>query len=206
MSIAFEPARWRCLPPFRPYQEFLDRLAHQGAWPHVARYRAVLGADVDFVVPTTRLAAGLDASDVDGSYLGWCIDGRVPTREGNIHDLMNALTWARFPSAKQALCRRQMAVAQARGRDTNRLRSKLQDRLAMLDEGGILVVDAGGELDASGECHGEGKADERIFGHGLLEDLLQGRVSRGLRLPVHADDDGTVALALAGVDILALAS
>ena len=200
MSIAFEPVRWRCLPPFRPYQELLDRLAHEAAWPHVARYREVLGADVDFVVPTTRLAAGLDASDVDGSYVGWCIDGRVPTREGNVHDLMNALTWARFPTAKQALCRRQMAVAQARGRDTNRLRSKLQDRLAMLDEGGILVVDAGDRVGIDG-CDGE-----RIFGHGLLEDLVQGRLSRGLRLPVCSDDDNTVALALTDVDVLALTS
>ena len=202
MSIAFEPVRWRSLPSFRPYQALLDRLAHEGAWPHVARYREVLGADVDFVVPTTRLAAGLDASDVDGSYVGWCLDGRVPTREGNVHDLMNALTWARFPAAKQALCRRQMAVAQDRGRDTNRLRSKLQDRLAMLDEGGILVVDAGDRVGIDG-CDGDG---ERIFGHGLLEDLVQGRLSRGLRLPVCSDDDSTVALALTGVDVLALTS
>ena len=25
MSIAFEPVRWRCLPPFRPYQELVYR-------------------------------------------------------------------------------------------------------------------------------------------------------------------------------------
>jgi hypothetical protein len=93
-----------------------------------------------------------------------------------------------------------MAVAQARGRDTNRLRSKLQDRLAMLDEGGILVVDAGDRVGIDG-CDGE-----RIFGHGLLEDLVQGRLSRGLRLPVCSDDDNTVALALTDVDVLALTS
>jgi len=185
-------ASWRSLPAFGPYDALLARLTGEPTWPPVTRLRLLLGADIDFVVPAGRLPAGLDDSDVDGSYIGWCVAGRVPTRERNLHDLMNALTWARFPAAKMALCRRQVAVARARGRHTNRLRTREQDRLAMLDEGGILVV--GGGTGTGGTSVGE-----VTFGHGLLEDLVRGRTSRGLRLPVDSADDDGVARAMASV-------
>lgn len=187
-------ACWRTLPAFEPYDALLARLVDEPTWPPVTRLRSLLGADVDFVVPAGRLPAGLDDSDVDGSYIGWCVAGRVPTRERNLHDLMNALTWARFPAAKLALCRRQVAVARARGPHTNRLRTREQDRLAMLDEGGILVVAGGPD------------AGEITFGHGLLEDLVRGRASRGLRLPVDGAGDDDVARAMASVVVADLTS
>ena len=194
MTASIEVSRWGLLAAFGPYDALLARLGDEPTWPPVTRLRALLGANVDFVVPAGRLPAGLDDSDVEGSYIGWCMAGRVPTRERNLHDLMNALTWARFPAAKMALCRRQMAVARARGPHTNRLRTREQDRLAMLDEGGILVVAGGPE------------AGELTFGHGLLEDLVRGRASRGLRLPVDTADDDGVARALASVVVSDLTS
>ena len=184
--VAFAPAvwaaAWAARPELEPYVELLKRLA-QGApdWPEVSRYRTLLDADVDFVVPAGRLPAGLDDSDVDDSYIGRCVFGAVPTRTGNLHDLMNALTWAAFPRAKLSLCRRQVAVARARGRHTNRLRTRAQDRLAMIDEGGMLALP---------DDH------SRVFGHGLLEDLVLGRRSRGFSLVVESDADDVVGAAI----------
>jgi hypothetical protein len=153
----------------------------QGAWPDVAQYRRLLGADVDFVPASGRLPAGLDASDIADSYVDRCCRGEVPTRPENLHDFMNALTWAAFPKAKRALCQRQRAIAVARGAHTSRLRTKAQDRLAMLDEGGLVQLPSGETL---------------VFGHGLLEDLVLGRVSRGFPLAVVSTDDDAVAAAI----------
>lgn len=177
---------WAARPDLRSFVPLLQRLADARDWPEVSRYRALLGAEVDFVAPNARLPAGLDASDVDASYIGRCVQGAVPTRPRNLHDLMNALTWAAFPQAKLALCRRQVEVARARGPRTNRLRTKAQDRLAMLDEGGVLALPGG---------------DERLFGHGLLEDLVLGRHSRGFPLAVHGVDDDDVAAAITALPL-----
>lgn len=174
-------AAWATRHDLQPILPLLLRLADKPGWPAVSRYRALLGAEVDFVTPTGRLPAGLDASDVDDSYIGRCLRGAVPTRPGNLHDLMNALTWAAFPRAKSALCRRQVEVARARAPATNRLRTRAQDLLAMLDEGGVVGADTG---------------DTVILGHGLLEDLVLGRVSRGRALQTVSVADDDIATAI----------
>lgn len=177
---------WSCRADLRRFVPCLERLTDHREWPDVTHYRELLGADVDFVIPGGRLPAGLDASDVDDSYIGRCLRGAVPTRPCNLHDLMNALTWAVFPRAKLVLCRRQVEVARARGPRTNRLRTKAQDRLAMLDEGGLLALPDG---------------EPRVFGHGLLEDLVRGRTSRGFPVNVVSDDDDDVAAAIAALPL-----
>jgi hypothetical protein len=175
---------WASRPELRCVVVRLARVHPQGAWPDVAEYRRLLGADVDFVPAVGRLPAGLDASDIDDSYVDLCCRGVVPTRPHNLHDFMNALTWAAFPMAKRALCQRQRAIAVARGAHTSRLRTRAQDRLAMLDEGGLVQLPSGETV---------------IFGHGLLEDLVLGRVSRGFPVGVASTDDDVVAAAIAAL-------
>jgi hypothetical protein len=170
------------LEAFAGFEPWLTRLNAETQWPDVAAYRDLLGADVDFAPLVARLPAGLDASDVVGSYIGRCAGGVVPTRPQHLHDLMNALTWARYPLAKRALCLGQIDVAIARGEKTNRLRTPLQDSLAMLDEGGLLVV-----VDAD-----DAIIDETVFGHGHLENAVQGRPSRGWPLVVRSVADADV--------------
>lgn len=167
-ACAYAPAQWKSLPGCIDYGAALDRLACRVEWPEVADYQDLLQCEVPFVAEDGKLAAGLDASDIAGSYIARCLDGAVPSRRRNLHDLMNALVWSRFPLAKRALCRRQVAVAVERGAPTNRLRTRAQDRLAMIDEGGIFVV---------------GRR-EIVFGHALLEDAIRGRSSRGVRLTI----------------------
>jgi hypothetical protein len=172
-ACTFAPAQWKLLPGFADYACALDRLASCADWPEVADYQALLQSAAPFVAEVGKLAAGLDASDIAGSYIARCVDGAVPSRRRNLHDLMNALVWWRFPLAKRALCRRQVALAVERGACTNRLRTRAQDRLAMVDEGGILVV-------------GERRI---VFGHAILEDAIRGRTSRGLPLTIACNDD-----------------
>ena len=89
-------------------------------------------------------------------------DGDVPTRARNAHDLFNALVWATFPQSKRALARRQHdAHVRRLGLDARALpnaRSREQDTLAMIDEGGVL----------------QGPAGSVLFGHALYEHLLHG--------------------------------
>jgi hypothetical protein len=175
-------ARWSAHPAFAGFERWLSPLAL--AQPQAPTgWQALLGTDVAFVLQRGALPAGLDADDIDGSYADRCLRGEVPTRPHNLHDLLNALVWARFPRAKLALCERHMAVARARERTppgTQRLRSREQDAAAMLDEGGMLL----------------GPTTRAVFGHATLEDAVRDRPLRPflLHLPTDDLDDALAAL------------
>ena len=70
--------------------------------------------------------------------------GEVPTRPGNTHDRMNALVWSRFPRMKRAIHARQCRLIDDHLRaNAGRLpgaRTREQDTVAMLDEGGIALL------------------------------------------------------------------
>lgn len=89
-------------------------------------------------------------------------DGEVSTRLCNAHDLFNALIWAMFPRAKRAVARRQhdahLRRLGARVGALPNARSREQDTLAMIDEGGVL----------------EGPSGSLLFGHALYEHLYDG--------------------------------
>lgn len=173
--------QWAQLSAFASYEPWLAGVAvAQTQRPLL--WQALLRTDVAFVEQRTALPAGLDPDDVDGCYADRCLRGAVPTRANNLHDLLNALVWARFPRAKRALCARHLRLARARERTPagqQRLRTREQDAAAMLDEGGMLL----------------GPTTRAVFGHAVLEDAVLGRRLRPflLHLP---DDDLDTALAL----------
>lgn len=110
----------------------------------------------------------------------------VPTRADCAHDLLNALAWAAFPAAKWALATRLAEAQRARlAGDAWRLpgrRTRAHDRLALLDEGGILI--------ASGP---DGARRGLVFGHALVEHALAGRLDvwgAAIALPVDASAPG----------------
>jgi hypothetical protein len=159
------PASWAQLPAFSGYQPWLARLDAVD-WTDPQQLGEALGVtQVRFVAQAQPLPAGLDQSDVDGSYVWLSAHGHVPTRPGVLHDVMNALVWARFPRAKQTVAQRLVALAQRRPPPpprTERARTAAQDALAMLDEGGAIQL-----------------ADGVVsFGHALMEDAVYGRVVR----------------------------
>jgi hypothetical protein len=113
-------------------------------------------------------------------------EGCVPTRPGSWHDLMNALVWATFPRAKRALHERQhgLVVPAASGESARRPREL--DALALLDEGGLVVVltagarpsesaDIGARERALEEAIAAGAATAFVFGHAIYEGLVLGR-------------------------------
>jgi hypothetical protein len=91
------------------------------------------------------------------------------------HDYLNALVWASFPRSKLALHRRQHAAIEQwlppGATQLPNARTPELDTLALLDEGGVIVLDDGTRpVDAA-------IADEAswiFFGHALFEGLVFG--------------------------------
>jgi hypothetical protein len=114
--------------------------------------------------------------------------GAVPTRPGSLHDLMNALVWASFPRSKRAIHARQLSALSAEvdegaaalpGR-----RSRLRDRLSMLDEGGLLLLASGphapleealsrSDVPELARRRARGELAAWVFGHAILEHAAE---------------------------------
>ncbi len=103
-------------------------------------------------------------------------EGCVPTRPGSWHDLMNALVWATFPLAKRALHERQhgLVVPAAPGESARRPREL--DTLALLDEGGLVVVALAPleDEDALVSAVARHQATALVFGHAIYEGIVLG--------------------------------
>jgi hypothetical protein len=115
------------------------------------------------------------------------LERAVPTRARCWHDLMNALVWGTFPNAKRALHARQhRAISErvapgARGLPP---RSPELDSLALIDEGGLVVLtsDPDSTEAALRTRHDgvlrsyieSGAADALVFGHAIYESLALG--------------------------------
>jgi len=94
--------------------------------------------------------------------------GEVPTRPRNLHDLLNALMWAAFPLSKMALTRRLGLLQRLRAAGQAKLpvaRTRPHDRLALIDEGGVLHLS--NAANPTAPC-------TWIFGHAILEHAYAG--------------------------------
>lgn len=164
-TASFVDAPWA--EPLRPAAERLRDLAD---WPTLDELNGRLGplvnpaglAPVRFApsVPRGRRAKGRSVASLYDVRIHR--EGNISTRLANPHDLFNALVWALFPRAKRALARRQHDAHERRlGAQVRALpnaRSREQDTLAMLDEGGVL----------------RGPTRGALFGHALYEHLYDG--------------------------------
>ena len=63
--------------------------------------------------------------------------GTVPTR-ATAHDVLNALTWLRFPATKARLNQLQASVIARAG--VGATRGPLRDALTLIDESGVLLI------------------------------------------------------------------
>jgi hypothetical protein len=116
--------------------------------------------------------------------------GEVPTRPGNAHDRMNALVWARFPRMKRAIHARQCQLVdghlRAHGGRLPGARTREQDAVAMLDEGGVAILASATTAprieravrehdDATvADAVARGQALGVLVGHALYEHLARG--------------------------------
>jgi hypothetical protein len=154
-------------------------LLEGAAWPSIEQLNAGLPADAihRFVAQTHALLA-------DGLHYEQRIaeHGRIATREGNWHDLLNALIWLRHPALKQALNQRQIAEIARMG---PKQRSRPQYALTQFDEGGVIVLVRDPALLALWDAHDwyglfwqqrqawrDGAIELEVFGHALLELAL----------------------------------
>lgn len=125
------------------------------------------------------------------------LTGEVPTREHNWHDLFNALVWVTFPKAKAAINARHYHAMQ--NASSGSQRGAIRDINTLLDESGVIVPYADGELAGLlrdfkwKELFWQRREQVRagmgfyIFGHGLYEKALHpyiGMTGQGLLLQV----------------------
>lgn len=183
------------------------RLADLADFPSVAELDARLrdrlaiepGVSLEPQVKTRKRRGPLDR---DALYeVRIHVHRRVPTRERSWHDLTNALVWAAFPRSKRALAARQHAITEAvLPRDATRLpgaRTREQDALAMVDEGGIVLLASHDDVEDVRRAQREGDEDALrglrdagrmaplVFGHAMMEHAIEGALAvRGYGIPL----------------------
>lgn len=172
-----DPRFWPIVPAAQVFAEYTE-------WPEPEAYaRAFRGreAPVRFVStpPKPRRRREPAALDLSTMYDAQVVRGTVPTRPRCWHDFMNALVWATFPRSKKALHARQDELIRAwippGATSLPNARTRAQDALALVDEGGVLLLSSGDEVLAV------------PFGHALFEGIVfqtPAMIARGAPLTV----------------------
>ena len=165
-ATPFDPGFLARSPLLWPLEQAARRLGPLDGFPSHEALRQVFEGQppVRFVpaAPRGRRRGSVDAAALyDGRIT---LERRVPTRVGCWHDLMNALVWGTFPRAKRALHARQHRAIAARiapgARTLPPARTRELDALALLDEGGVIVLGGDGAM--------------LVFGHAIYESLALG--------------------------------
>lgn len=170
------------LSDIRPWLSVLT--SNRSSWPTAATLNAMILARHTNVPwqfikqePVPRRAKSRGMASLNG-YLRLVLEQqKVPLREGTLHDVLNALTFIMFPLAKSALARRHFNESPS-GIKPGQNRTRTQDLLTILDEGGVLrLVD----------LKGEGR--DVIFGHAIYEHIIEGRPLRAASLDLMIADE-----------------
>lgn len=172
--------------------------ADRADWPAPEEYGlaargAALPVRFETVVPRKRRRREKPPVDPESMYDASIVRGVVPTRARCWHDYLNALVWVTFPRAKAALHARQYAMIRAWATpgapSLPNARTREQDAVALIDEGGVVVLSAAGREVAI------------PFGHALFEGLVYETPSMIARaVPIAVDsipDDIGARIALA---------
>jgi hypothetical protein len=102
---------------------------------------------------------------------------KIPVRERNLHDFLNAISFLMFPASKLALNDRHL-LESPNGVKPGQNRTKVQDLLTMFDEGGVIRL------------HGpNGLYRDLIFGHAVNEHIVLEKTIRAARLDFTVDVD-----------------
>ncbi|MGO9835178.1 MAG: DUF3025 domain-containing protein [Polyangiaceae bacterium] len=205
---------------FWPLARAARALGPHDDFPPVEEFPRVFEAHppVRFVAPNPRRRRGSPV-DVNALYDGRItIERAVPTRPRCWHDLMNALVWGTFPKAKLALHARQhRLIAKRIGPDARGLppRSRELDALALVDEGGVVVLASDPEAAQAslrtgrpgmlGAMVESGAADALVFGHAIYESLALGVKPAVVAAVVLGREEGHANLVGMADDLLSVA-
>jgi hypothetical protein len=178
----WNPEFARFAPMLQPLRALADKLPRIG-WPNAEVLNAVAadtgrrivnarGQRIVFSAPRPG-GPGFEARTLDS--------GEVELRFIDWHDLLNALVWMTYPTAKAAINGRHM---QALERDAPGMRSRERDALTHFDEDGVVVLSADPGLSellrtfAWKELFWQRRAEVEqrmrfhLFGHALCEKAL----------------------------------
>lgn len=199
-TAAFDGRFFERDPLFSPIVPVAQIFAEYTDWPDTAAIDAALAvrAGVRFVPAKRRPRRHRGPVALDDMYDAHIIRGEVPTRARDWHDFLNALVWATYPRAKAALHARQHRALLTWARENGELlegdrvarlpnaRTRELDALALVDEGGVLVLEEA----------------RMVFGHALFEGLVfrvPAMIARAVPLEGSlADADALLAARLAG--------
>ena len=166
-------------PPLSEWSEYNAWLRGE-RWPSVDELNArrPSGMQARFVVQTRELEA-------ENLHYELRIAEReeISTREGNWHDLLNAMIWLRYPELKYALNRRQVVEIGVAGPKS---RTRPQCALTHFDEAGVVVGIRNPRLLELWDAHDwhslfwrerdawcNGEVRFAVIGHALLEHALK---------------------------------
>lgn len=169
-------------------------LEKRQSWPTLAEFEALTretgvrtasGLELRFVpAPRRRRRRGSSRRLPSPNYEHRIYEhGEIQTRIHNWHDFFNAMAWVLFPQTKAALNARQVL-----GGVPGVVRTREQDRLAMMDEGGVVM--------AQGQV--------LMLGHALMESMVYGKQDiRAMAFSVTAEcqnaDESVAAAILNGI-------
>lgn len=172
-----------------PLARAASAFADRDDWPDPSEYALAFAGDgpVRFVTAPPKRKRPRGEPVVRGNlYDATIVERRVvPTRPRMWHDFLNALVWATFPRSKLALHRRQhRAIERWLPPGATQLpnaRTRELDALALVDEGGVLVLDLGD------------RQIPVVFGHALFEGFVfrqPAMVARAITLDARAVASG----------------
>ena len=189
---AWKPSLPGTLPEFWHIDACLSDFAHHADWPLLDAWSTAaksvtnfLGTQVKFVTHAPRKRGG--AWTLDSMYDAHIfLRGEIPSRERNWHDFFNMAIWRTFPQAKAAINKAQWEALNrwlpgSSGAKLPGARLREQDTLALLDEGGVLVIVTRAPEDQTSLTDEDarvaieqGRATVILFGHALLEHVVTG--------------------------------
>jgi len=179
--LPWDPRFYERSPLFEPLTPLARRFSGDTHFPSIARWNEVLGDGLTVRFQAQRpLPRGQRRHQTPRQPYSSSIqlESVVPSRPASWHDFFNALVWGTFVEAKRALHARQHAAFSSwAALDPTRLpnrRTRELDALALLDEGGVIVLtDAHPTtgMDAA-ELESTGHARVLVFGHAIYESLM----------------------------------
>ncbi len=215
-ALSFDPTFFTKDPLFWPIADAARTFAAHRSWPTVAdvdeHFASASGVRFVLQPPKPRRKRGANQGEKVSYDEAITKAGVVPTRANNWHDLLNAFVWATFPNAKRAVHAKQHEAIQKR-LETGALgsRSRSEDALALLDEGGVFVMCLPSDFAAIkadfaardeqkvAAAFKEGRARSAVFGHAIFEGLVLGRPDGwGAALFVSTDELANVDAATRG--------
>lgn len=148
----WSPAAWESR-AFDGFRDLLDTFAEHRAWPTLGelecrwleQYRvdSVSGAPLRLIEQKGNVRPARPRSRRDLYDVSTC-SGQLPTRPCNWHDFFNVLIFVAFARSKRVLHGRHCRILEQRVPEQLHnlpgARTREQDHLAMLDEGGVLLA------------------------------------------------------------------